>query len=76
MEKAIEIYNSLSRPPVDALRPIQAGKLKGKTDINPQWRYKAMTKRDECNDGKITPEEYIDWMEAYFPNRKRKSEKI
>lgn len=43
MEKAIEIYNSLSRPPVDALRPIQAGKLKGKTDINPQWRYKAMT---------------------------------
>lgn len=43
MEKAIEIYNSLSRPPKDALRPIQAGKLKGKTDINPQWRYKAMT---------------------------------
>ena len=40
------------------------------------WRYQAMTKRDECNDVKITPEEYIDWMEAYFPNRKRKSEKI
>ena len=26
-----------------ALRQIEAGKLKGKTDINPQWRYKAMT---------------------------------
>lgn len=38
-----------------------------------KWRYQAITKRDECNDGKITPEEYIDWMEAYFPNRKRKN---
>ena len=42
-DKAIEIYKSLSRPPKDALREIQAGKLRGKTDINPQWRYKAMT---------------------------------
>ena len=42
-EKAIDIYESLSRPPKDALREIQAGKLRGKTDINPQWRYKAMT---------------------------------
>lgn len=44
-EKAIDIYESLARPPKDALREIQAGKLKGKTDINPQWRYKAMTKK-------------------------------
>ena len=44
-EKAIDIYESLSRPPKDALREIQAGKLKGKTDINPQWRYKAMTEK-------------------------------
>ena len=42
-QKAIEIYKSLSQPPKSALREIQAGKLKGKTDINPQWRYKAMT---------------------------------
>ena len=41
--EALEIYNKLSRPPVDALRQIEAGKLRGKTDINPQWRYKAMT---------------------------------
>ena len=41
--EALEIYNSLSKPPQDALRTIEAGKLKGKTDINPQWRYKAMT---------------------------------
>ena len=44
-EKAINIYESLSRPPKDALREIQAGKLKGKTDINPQWRYEAMTEK-------------------------------
>ena len=41
--EAVKIYESLARPPKDALREIQAGKLKGKTDINPQWRYKAMT---------------------------------
>lgn len=42
-KKAIEIYQSLAQPPKSALRQIEAGKLKGKTDINPQWRYKAMT---------------------------------
>ena len=42
-KKATDIYESLARPPKDALRQIEAGKLKGKTDINPQWRYKAMT---------------------------------
>lgn len=43
--KGIEIYKSLSRPPKEALREIQGGKLKGMTDINPQWRYEAMTER-------------------------------
>lgn len=42
-KKAIDIYKSLAQPPKSALRQIEAGKLKGKTDINPQWRYKAMT---------------------------------
>lgn len=45
MKDAISIYESLARPPKDALREIQAGKLKGKTDINPQWRYKVMTEK-------------------------------
>ncbi len=39
----LDIYDRLSKPPKDALRAIVAGRLKGKTDINPQWRYKAMT---------------------------------
>lgn len=38
-----EIYNKLKQAPAWALRPIQAGRLKGKTDINPQWRYEALT---------------------------------
>lgn len=39
----LDIYDRLAKPPKDALRAIAAGRLKGKTDINPQWRYKAMT---------------------------------
>ena len=45
MQEALKVYESLARPPRDALRTIEAGKLKGKTDINPQWRYKAMTEK-------------------------------
>ena len=37
-----------------------------------KWRYEALVKRDECSAGTITPEEYIDWLEGCFPNRKRK----
>ena len=39
----MEIWNKFSKPPVSALKTIQAGRLKGKSDINPQWRYQAMT---------------------------------
>lgn len=35
-------YEAMRRPPKTALREIQAGDLKGKTDINPQWRYEIM----------------------------------
>ena len=45
MKDAISIYESLSRPPKDALKEIWGGKLKGMTDINPQWRYKVMTEK-------------------------------
>ena len=43
--EALKIYKKLSQPPATALRQIQAGDLKGKTDINPQWRYEAMTEQ-------------------------------
>jgi len=38
-----DTYRALSQPPKWALRQIQAGRLRGKTDINPQWRIQAMT---------------------------------
>ncbi len=38
-----------------------------------QWRYKAITMRDECVAGKISTQEYVDWNEAAFPNRTKKS---
>jgi len=41
----LEIYNAFKQPPKEALRAIQGGRLAGKTDINPQWRYKAMTEQ-------------------------------
>ena len=37
------IYESHREPPKEALKPIQAGRLKGMSDINPMWRIKALT---------------------------------
>ena len=37
-------YENLASPPKDALKKIDFGALKGKSDINPQWRYEALTK--------------------------------
>lgn len=39
----IQIYNEARVCPTNAQRTIQAGKLKGKTDINPMWRIKKLT---------------------------------
>jgi hypothetical protein len=41
----LSIWNAVKQPPTGALRQIQAGRLKGKSDINPQWRYKTMTEQ-------------------------------
>jgi hypothetical protein len=39
----MEIYRKFEQPPAWALKEIQAGRLKGKSDINPQWRIEALT---------------------------------
>ena len=39
----LEIWNKLKQPPKEALKTIIGGRLKGMSDINPQWRYQAMT---------------------------------
>jgi hypothetical protein len=40
----LKIYDNLRRPPATALKRIEAGRMKGKSDINPQWRIEAMTR--------------------------------
>lgn len=39
----MRIYNKLRTPPPEALKEISAGRLKGKTDINPMWRIRTLT---------------------------------
>lgn len=39
----MHVWNVVSRPPKEALKTIGGGRLKGKTEINPQWRYEVMT---------------------------------
>ena len=41
----LAIYNAVRKVPENAKRPISAGRLKGKTDINPMWRIKALTEQ-------------------------------
>lgn len=41
----LEVYNALRTPPKEALKKIEAGRMKGKTDINPMWRIKALTEQ-------------------------------
>ena len=68
--KAIPIYSKYYKRYAARVRVNQ---IKEK-DFN-AWRYQAILKRDECTNGKITPEELTEWMEASFPNRKPRKPK-
>lgn len=39
----LEIYEKVRSVPQNAQKPIEGGRLKGKTDINPMWRIKILT---------------------------------
>jgi len=39
----MEIYNKLKSVPTDALKRIEGGRLKGMSDISPQWRIERLT---------------------------------
>lgn len=39
----MELYNRVRDVPKEAIKPITAGRLKGKSDINPMWRIKKLT---------------------------------
>ena len=41
----MKIYNDTKHVPDSAKKPIQAGRLKGMTDINPMWRIKVLTEQ-------------------------------
>ena len=45
MSDNLKTWMAVCRPPETALKQIGGGRLKGMTDINPQWRYKAMTEQ-------------------------------
>lgn len=48
----MEIWDKVKRPPAEALKTIRAGRLKGMSDISPQWRYQIMTEVfGACGDG-------------------------
>lgn len=41
----MKIYNAVRQCPQNALKQITAGRLKGKSDINPMWRIQALTEQ-------------------------------
>ena len=43
-EQKIALYNRVREVPAEAKKEINAGRLKGKTDINPLWRIQTLTK--------------------------------
>lgn len=43
--KGLELYNKVRTVPPEAKKPIQGGRLKGMTDINPMWRIKVLTEQ-------------------------------
>lgn len=61
----LSIYDKLKSVPDSALKVIGAGRLKGKSDINPQWRYHKLTETfGACGFGwKFTIEKQ--WTEKY-----------
>jgi len=40
----LEIWNKVSRPPLNMLKEIKGGRLSGMTDIDPMWRYQELTR--------------------------------
>lgn len=61
----MDIYNATKAVPEEAKTPITAGRLKGKTDINPMWRIKVLTEQfGPCGIGWYY-KETKQWIETY-----------
>lgn len=63
MSDNMTLYNAVRTPPPEAIKKIETGRLKGKSDINPMWRIKALTEQfGPCGIGwKYTIEKF--WTE-------------
>lgn len=49
---SLDLYNKFRTVPPEAKKPIQGGRLKGMTDINPMWRLKVLTEEfGPCGQG-------------------------
>lgn len=44
-DETMKLWDAVKQPPESALKKIGGGRLKGMTDISPQWRYEAITKQ-------------------------------
>lgn len=63
MCKNLELYNAVRQVPKEAQKEIQAGRLRGKTDVNPMWRIKKLTEQfGPCGFGWY-PETLGQWLE-------------
>lgn len=58
----MELYDRVKSVPGDAQRTIEAGRLKGMTDINPMWRIEVLTREfGQCGKGwKTTDIKYVE----------------
>lgn len=62
---SLEYWDKLKSVPADALRKIEAGRLKGKHDISPVWRYERMTEVfGPCGIGWKYEIESVQWVDA------------
>lgn len=63
MSDNLKLYNAVRNVPKTAQKLIEAGRLKGKTDINPMWRIKVLTEQfGPCGVGwryKTTGREFV-----------------
>lgn len=61
----LKLYNAVRAVPQEAQRPINGGRLKGMTDINPVWRIKALTEQfGPCGIGWYYTTDH-QWTETY-----------
>ena len=60
----LAIYNQVRSVPADALSPIEGGPMKGKSNINPQWRLERLTGLFGCAGLGWKVEQVSRWTEA------------